>query len=271
MTAFRFSFLSFTVLLAAARLHAITPAMKSLVTIQGVISYTAPQTPKTISAATTLVEYKATQTALRFTTADLIESIINNSNPAEIKKWTLVAVRDISSPGVDLDYSFYLVNANKTIAPRSVSSNILSTAIYGFVETYTERWQGASNSAVPVSGSGTFKFLAGIDLSLEDGGYNLNAMLTGPATGSYKIASNSFGPEKHVVYVPSAIKVATSGVVTLSHGTDTVTCVGEFTLTIAASQPIDLEAFLSPGSSGQPPLPGFDNGDGSGVVVSQMQ
>jgi len=266
MTAFRFSLLFLAVLFTSARLHALTPAMKSLITIQGVITYTSPQAPKTISAATNLVEYKATQTAVRFTTTDLIASIIQNSNPAEIKKWTLVGVRDVSSVGIDLNYSFYLVNTNKAIAPMAVSSDILSTAIYGIAESYTERWQGVASSAVPVSGSGSIKLMAGVNLMIEDGGYSLNAILTGPATGSYKIASSLFGPVRHVAYVPGSIKIATSGVVTLSDGTDTITCVGEFTLTIAASQPIDLESFLSP--AGTPPI---DNGGGGGVVVSPMQ
>lgn len=240
--------------LAGASLHAVTPALKSVVTIQGVISYTVPQTPKTISAATNLVEYKATQTALRFTTADLVEMIIGTSNPTEIKKWTLVGVRDLATLGVNLNYTFYLVNADKTVAPMEVSSDVLSTSLYGIAETYTERWQGVSDAAVPVSGSGKFKFMAGADLSLADGGYSLTATLTGPATGSYKVAPTLFGAEKHVAYVPGAIKMTTSGVVTLSDGDTSVTCVGEFTFTAAAGVPIDLDKFLNP-SSGSGTVP----------------
>lgn len=263
MVALRLSLVVLMSLLAGANLRAVTPALKSVVTIQGVISYTAPQAPKTLTASTNLVEYKATQTALRFTTADLVQAIIGTSNPTEIKKWTLVGVRNIAPLGVNLDYTFYLVNTDKTIAPLAVSSSILSTSLYGFAESYTERWQGFGDSAVPVSGTGSFKFMAGADLSLEDGGYSITATLTGPATGSYKVASALFGSEKHVTYVPGTIKMTTSGVVTLSDGNTSLPCVGEFTFTAAASQPIDLDKFLNPTSgSGNPP-----NDGGGGVVT----
>lgn len=260
MIALRLSLVVLTSLLAGANLRAVTPALKSVVTIQGVISYTAPQTPKTLVPSTNLIEYKAVQTALRFTTADLVEAIIGNSNPTEIKKWTLVGVRNIAPLGVNLDYTFYLVNTDKTVAPLAVSSGILSTSLYGFAQSYTERWQGVADSAVPVSGSGKFKFMAGADLSLEEGGYSVTATLTGPATGSYKIASSLFGSETHVAYVPGSIKMTTSGLVTLSDGNTSVTCVGEFTITAAAGLPIDLDKFLNP-SSGTPLT-------GGGTIIS---
>lgn len=267
MTAFRLSLAVFISVFVGASLHAVTPALKSVVTIKGVISYTAPQSPKTITASTNLVEYKAVQTALRFTTADLVQAIIGTSNPTEIKKWTLVGVRNIAPLGVNLDYTFYLVNTDKTVAPLAVSSGILSTSLYGFAESYTERWQGFGNSAVPVSGSGTFKFMAGADLSLEDGGYSITATLTGPATGTYKIATPLFGSEKHTTYVPGTIKMTTSGVVTLSDDNTSVTCVGEFTFTAAASQPIDLDTFLNPSSVGSG-IPPAEPPPGDGLIVS---
>ena len=266
MSTFRLSLLVFTTVLAGASLHAVTPAMKSVVTVQGVISYTTPQAPKTVSAATNLVEYKATQTALRFTTADLVEAIIGNSNPTEIKKWTLVGVRDIAVAGVDLNYMFFLVNADKTVAPVAVSSGTLSTAIYGVSQAYTERWLGVADAAVPASGGGKFKFMSGANLSLEDGGYSLTATLTGPATGSYKIAPALFGAEKQVTYVPGTVKMTTTGIVTLSDGDTSVTCVGEFTFTAAAGKPIDLDTFLNPnyGRALAPPL--HENSDTTLIV-----
>jgi len=267
MSISRLSLFVVMTVLASASLRAVTPALKSIITIQGVISYTAPQAPKTISAATNLVEYKATQTALRFTTTDLVAAIIGSSSPTEVKKWTLVGVRNIAPLGITLDYTFYLVNTDKTVAPLAVSSDILSTSLYGFAESYTERWQGYGDSAVPVSGSGSFKFMAGADLFLEDGGYSITATLTGPATGTYKVAAPLFGSENHVTYIPGPIKMTTSGVVTLSDGNNSVTCVGEFTFTAGAGQPIDLDKFLNPNSGSGGIVPSAPS-DSTNIIVS---
>jgi len=234
-------------LLPESSLRALTPGLQSTISLQGVVTFTNPQTPKTISDETNLVEYKATQSTVRFATTDLIGMVIGNDSAAEIKKWKLVGVRSLYTPGVDLNYNFYLVNVNKEISPILVSSSTLSASIYGTAESYTERWQGISPSATPVSGSGSFKFLAGLGLSLNDAvsGISLTTSLYGPATGSYKIASTAFGSEKYTVYVPGAIKFTSTGLVTISYnyGSDQLDAIGEFTLTAGASQPVDLDQF----------------------------
>lgn len=247
MTFFRSALLVTSALLLTGSLRAVTPGLQTTITLQGVITFTAAQTPKVVSASTGVVDYKATQNTVRLATTDLIGALLGSSNPAEVRQWTLVGVRNATAIGVAFDYAFYLVNANKAITPVAVSSSVLSTSIYSVANAYAERWQGVSvsSSPVPVSGSGSFKFFAGFNLALADGGYSLATSSTGIATGTYKVASLTYGTQRIVTYVPGAIKMTTSGVVTISDGSSTVYAVGEFTFTTGAGVAVDLDKFNS--------------------------
>jgi hypothetical protein len=260
MTFFRSALLVTSALLLTGSLRAITPGLQTPITVQGVITFTAAQTPKVVSSSTGVVDYKATQNTVRLATTDLIGMFLNSSDPAEIKQWTLVGVRSASTTNAVFNYAFYLVNANKAITPVAVSSSVFSTTIYSVANTYTERWQGVSYAAVPVSGSGSFKLFAGFNLALADGNYSIATAPVGVATGTYKVAPLTYGTQRIVTYVPGAIKMTAAGTVTISDGSSTVYAVGEFTFSTGANVAVDLDKFPAAQSGGSAPASSSQSG-----------
>ncbi len=238
-------------LVASGRLHAVTPGLQSAVTVQGVVTYTTyPTAPKTVSVANNTIEYKATQYAGRVTNRDIIQTVIGTDNITEVNKWKLVGVRSVDEYSANLDHRFYLVNVNKTVPPLVVPASVFSLSLYVTADSYTERWQGMAPHA-PVSGGGKFKGMAGIMFALSDPAYpdfilETSPALYGLATGSYRVASNLFGGERLITYVPGAVKLSCTGMATLSDEVDTIYCLGEFKVSIAASKPVDLDLFPSP-------------------------